>query len=98
MSVVMVVFAILGTTVTVLAALAGLVWWAYKRGQAAGTDRAGRDAARAEDVAKIEALQRQLAETRADLADTRAELTALQPKRQRTPVSRSQRPDGQRAR
>jgi hypothetical protein len=94
MSVVMVVFAILGTTVTVLVALAGLVWWAYKRGQAAGADKAGRDAARAEDVAKIEALQRQLTETRTDLADTQAALAALQSKRERTPVSRSQRPNG----
>jgi hypothetical protein len=58
---------ILGTVVTVLVALASLVWWAYKRGIAAGKERA-------EDKAKIEGLERQLAETRAELA-------AMQPKR-----------------
>jgi hypothetical protein len=60
-SVVMVVFAILGTTVTVLAALASLVWWAYKRGHTAGEASSG-------NKAKVEGLERQLAETRRDLA------------------------------
>lgn len=68
------VFAILGTAVTVLGAQASLIWWAYKRGQAAGEEKAGRDAARAVDKAKIEAIERMLAETRAELA-------AMRPKR-----------------
>ena len=61
---------ILGTVVTVLVALSSLVWWAYKRGIAAGKERA-------EDKAKIESLEWLLAETRAELA-------AMQPKRRRT--------------
>jgi hypothetical protein len=76
MDVTLVVFTVVGTSVAVLCALAGLVWWAYKRGQAAGAEKAGRDAARAEDQAKIDALERQLAETRAELA-------AIQPRRRR---------------
>ena len=61
MNVVMMVLAILGTTVTVLAATASLVWWAYKRGHTAGQ-------ASIENRAKIEALERLMAETRRDLA------------------------------
>ena len=61
---------IFGTVVTVPVALASLVWWAYKRGIAAGKERAA-------DKAKIESLERLLAETRAELA-------AVQPKRRRT--------------
>jgi len=76
MSVTLVVFTAVGTSVALLCALASLLWWAYKRGQADGAEKAGRDAARAEDQAKIEALERQLAETR-------AELSAIQPKRRR---------------
>jgi uncharacterized iron-regulated membrane protein len=69
MSVAEAVFAILGTAVTMLSALGALLWWVYKRGQAAGAERA-------EDKAKINALERML-------DDTRAELSALQPKRRR---------------
>lgn len=58
-----VIFTIIGASIAGLSAVAGLVWWAYKRGQAAGTQRA-------EDRAKIEALERQV-----------AELTAQPPKR-----------------
>jgi hypothetical protein len=57
---------ILGTVVTVVVALAILVWWAYKPGIAAGKERA-------EDQAKIEGLERRL-----------AELEVMQPKRRRT--------------
>lgn len=64
------VFVILGTAVTMLSALGALLWWVYQRGQAAGAERA-------EDKAKIEALERLLAETRAELSE-------LQPKRRRT--------------
>jgi hypothetical protein len=47
------VFVIIGTVVTVVTSIAGLVWWAYRGGQAAATQRA-------EDKARIEALQREL--------------------------------------
>lgn len=50
-----VIFTIIGTSIAGLSAIAGLMWWAYKRGQAAGKQRA-------EDKAKIEALERQVAE------------------------------------
>lgn len=56
-----VVFVIIGTVVAVAGSVAGLVWWAYRRGQAAATQRA-------EDKARIEALERQLTETRKELA------------------------------
>jgi hypothetical protein len=56
-----VVFVIIGTVVAVAGSAAGLVWWAYRRGQAAATQRA-------EDKARIEALERQLTETRKELA------------------------------
>jgi hypothetical protein len=69
MSVAEAVFAILGTAVTTLSTLGALMWWVYKRGQAAGAERA-------EDKAKIEALERLL-------TDTRTELFALQAKRRR---------------
>ena len=63
------VFAIVSATVPLLIALASLLWWAYKRGVAAGEERAECEAAdRPQDKAKIEALERQVAETRAELA------------------------------
>jgi hypothetical protein len=55
------VFVIIGTVVAVVGSVAGLVWWAYRGGQAAATQRA-------EDKARIEALERRLAETRKELA------------------------------
>lgn len=58
------VFAILSSAVTVVAGLVGLLWWAYKRGEEAGERRARQ----AEDKAKIQELEQQLAATRADLA------------------------------
>jgi hypothetical protein len=76
MSIAEAVFAILGTVVTALTAEATLLWWVYKRGEAAGAEKAGRDAAQAAGQARIEQLARELAETR-------AELTALQSKRRK---------------
>ena len=73
------VAAILSATVPLLVALAGLTWWAYKRGEAAGEAKAERRAGErslAEDKAKIEALERRLGEILAELA-------SLQPKRRR---------------
>jgi len=70
MSVAEAVVAILGTAVTTLSALGALLWWVYKRGRAAGAERA-------EDKAKIEALERLL-------TDTRAEISARQGKRKRS--------------
>jgi type VI protein secretion system component VasK len=71
--------AILGAAVPLLVALASLLWWAYKRGEAAGEAKAERRAGErslAEDKAKIQALERQLAEILAELA-------FMQPKRRR---------------
>jgi hypothetical protein len=59
------VFVIIGTVVALAGSVAGLVWWAYRRGQAAATQRA-------DDKARIEALERQLAETRTELAALRS--------------------------
>jgi hypothetical protein len=59
--------AVLGAIVPLLVALASLLWWAYRRGEAAGM-------AKAEGRAKIEALERLLRETRTELA-------SLQPRR-----------------
>ena len=67
---------LLAAIVTVLASVGGLSWWSYKRGRAAGKEQADRDAARAEDQARIEALERQLDETK-------AELVSLQQRRRR---------------
>jgi hypothetical protein len=72
----MTVLAALSAVFTVGGTVFSQLWWLYKRGQAAGAERAGRDAARAEDKAKVEDLERQLTETRADLTDTQAELSA----------------------
>jgi uncharacterized membrane protein YebE (DUF533 family) len=55
------VFVVIGTVVALVGSVAGLAWWAYRRGQAAATQRA-------EDKARIEALERQLTETRKELA------------------------------
>lgn len=68
MSIAEAIFAIFGTIVTALTAKATLLWWAYKRGEAAGAEKAGRDAAQAESQARIEQLARELAETHAELA------------------------------
>ncbi len=71
--------AILSAAVALLVALASLMWWAYKRGEAAGEARAERRAGErslAEDKAKIEALERRLGEVLAQLA-------SRQPKRRR---------------
>lgn len=64
MSIAVSVFAILSSAVTVIGGQAGLLWWAYKRGEEAGEHRAGQ----VENTAKIEALEQQLASTRAELA------------------------------
>lgn len=55
------VFVIIGTVVAMVGSVAPLGWWAYRRGQAAATQRA-------EDKARIEALERQITETRKELA------------------------------
>jgi hypothetical protein len=57
-------FAILSSAVTVIGTQAGLMWWAYKRGEEAGERKAGQ----VEDRTKIEALEQQLAATQAKLA------------------------------
>jgi hypothetical protein len=72
--------AVLGAIVPLLAAMASLLWWAYRRGEAAGEDRAKRQAderTQAESKAKIEALEQLLTQTRTELA-------SLQPRRRRS--------------
>lgn len=56
--------AVLSSAVTVIGGQAGLLWWAYKRGEEAGE----RKADRAEGKIKIEALEQRLAATQAQLA------------------------------
>ncbi|MFZ0227471.1 MAG: hypothetical protein WAL41_11105 [Mycobacterium sp.] len=70
------IFTVLGTAVTGLGAFGSLLWWAYRRGESAGSERACRDAARAEDKARIVALEQSVTKTRAEVA-------ALQPRRRR---------------
>lgn len=64
MSTALAFFAILSSAVTVIGGQAGLLWWAYKRGEEAGERKAGQ----AEDKTKIEALEQQLAAMQAKLA------------------------------
>jgi hypothetical protein len=75
MSITVAVFVILSAAVTALGSLASLLWWAYRRGEAAGEAKAERDAAQAEDKAKIEILEQLLAETRAELTALRGTYT-----------------------
>jgi hypothetical protein len=73
------ILAILSASVTVLGGLGSLLWWAYRRGQVSGAERAKHEAeqrAQAEENAKIEALQKLVIEMR-------AELVSMQPKRRR---------------
>jgi hypothetical protein len=56
--------AILGSIVTVLTPAAGLGCWVYRRGWASGYKAAERAALQAHAMARIEALERQLAEAR----------------------------------
>jgi len=72
MNVALLVFTIIGSTIALVVAETTLAWWVYRRGVAAGLERAGR----AGDQARIETLERKLAQTQ-------AELTAIQPKRRR---------------
>jgi flagellar basal body-associated protein FliL len=58
------IFIIIGTFVAALGSEASLLWWAYRRGQAAGEEKAGRN----EDKARIAALEQQLTEIRTELA------------------------------
>jgi hypothetical protein len=86
MSTALTVTAILGVTVPTLVALAGLLRWVYRRGEASGAEKARREAderSQAEDKAKIAALERLLVETRVELAQMRTELPSRQPKHRR---------------
>jgi len=60
MSIAEAVAAILSATVPLLVALAGLMWWAYRRGEAVGAEKARR-----------ESLERIVADIRAELAAMR---------------------------
>jgi type VI protein secretion system component VasK len=71
--------AILSATVALMVALASVLWWVYKRGEAAGEAKAERRAGErslAEDKARIEALEHRLGEVLAELA-------SIQPRRRR---------------
>jgi hypothetical protein len=86
MSIALAVASIFAASVSTLAALAGLLRWVYRRGEASGADKARRDAderSRAEDKTKIQDLERALTQTRAELASTRVEFAATQPRRKR---------------
>jgi hypothetical protein len=72
MNVALLVCTIIGSTITLVVAMASFAWWVYRRGVAAGLERAGRVG----DQARIDTLER-------ELAQTQAELTAIQPKRRR---------------
>jgi hypothetical protein len=72
---------ILSTSVTALGALGSLLWWAYRRGQASGAEKARQEAeqhAQAQADAKIQVLELRVAEMQAGLA-------SRQPKRRRLP-------------
>lgn len=64
MSVALALFTVISTAAVLLVALSGLVWWAYRRGVAAGAEQAARTA----DQAKVHVLEQLLAESRAELA------------------------------
>jgi len=69
---------ILGAAVPLLVALASLMWWAYRRGEAAGEAKAERKAGErslAEDKARIRALEQQLGRDRCLAAETQTSLT-----------------------
>jgi hypothetical protein len=71
------IFAILSAAATVLCAMGSLLWWAYRRGQAWGAEKARHEAdqrAQARADAKIQALERLVAEMH-------GELTAMQSRR-----------------
>jgi type VI protein secretion system component VasK len=73
------ILATLSASATVLGCLGSLLWWTYRRGQASGVEKAKREAdqrAQAQADAKIQALERLVAEMRAELA-------SMQPKRRR---------------
>jgi hypothetical protein len=58
------IFAILSSAVAVIGGHAGLLWWAYKRGEEAGE----RKAEQMEALTKIRVLEQQFAATQAELA------------------------------
>lgn len=70
------VTAMVAAAVPLLVALAGMCWWCFKRGQASGAEMARSEAgarAQAEDKAKIQALER-------SLAQIQVKLEAMRPK------------------
>jgi hypothetical protein len=73
------VFAILSAAATVLAAIAGLLWWVFRQGRSVGREEAKREAglqAQADATAKVSLIEAQLIELQ-------AELDSLRPKRRR---------------
>lgn len=64
MNMIEMVFTIIGAVVSAVAAVAGLAAWIYRQGEAAGEEKARR----AEDKATLEALTREVAEIRAEIA------------------------------
>lgn len=74
-----VISVVLSASATVLGALGSLLWWAYRRGQASGAEKARHETdqlAQAQADAKIQALERRVTEMQAELA-------SRQPKRRR---------------
>jgi hypothetical protein len=88
MSIAEAVFAILSASATVLGGLGSLLWWAYRRGQVSGAEKARHEAdqrAQADANAKIQALERLV-------AGMQAELASMQPKRRRLHSGRGVQP------
>ena len=77
---------ILSGIVPLLVAIAGLLWWAYRRGVVRGKEVARYEAVerlQAETAVQITTLRQALAETRSELTETRAELGVSQLRRKR---------------
>jgi hypothetical protein len=64
MTVALLIFTIIGSSVALIVAVSGLAWWAYRRGVADGV----RQAELAGDRTRVENFVRALAQTRAELA------------------------------
>lgn len=79
------IVAILSASATALGCMGSLLWWTYRRGQASGAEKAKHEAgqrAQAQADAKIQELERLVAEMRAELA-------SMQPRRRRLPLRTS---------
>ena len=75
-----VISVVLSASATVLGALGSLLWWTYRRGQAAGAEKARHEAdqlAQAKADAKIQALEQRVTEMQAELSSKQAKRRRL---------------------